>query len=392
MRIKQKYIMDTIITPWKVETNNKIDYDKLIHQFGTQKIDENVIAQFERVTKKIAHPWIKRGIFFSHRDLGDFLTAYEKGEDVFLYTGRGPSTESLHLGHMIPFMFTKYLQDIFNCPVIIQISDDEKYYFKNMPFEEIYRLGFENAKDIIAFGFNPKKTYIFSNRDYRLKTPEYEIMASSVFNFVTQKTLQKIFGFDESATVGMYTWPIYQSIAAFSQVYPKIFKNKNAKCLIAYAIDQDPYFRLSRDIADKLKLLKPSSIMSIFLEPLTGNGKMSSSDKNESTLFLTDSSTILRKKIMKYAFSGGGGNGSLEDHKKYGGNVNVDIACKYLLYFEMNDNKLKEIYDKFSKGELTCGDTKKILADTLIPYIMKHQEERAKVTQNDIFDFYNFYK
>lgn len=35
------------------------------------------------------------------------MDQYEKGEKFYLYTGRGPSSEALHLGHLIPFMFTK---------------------------------------------------------------------------------------------------------------------------------------------------------------------------------------------------------------------------------------------------------------------------------------------
>ncbi|KAL6141413.1 hypothetical protein ACLB2K_059701 [Fragaria x ananassa] len=41
------------------------------------------------------------------RDLNGILDAYERGEKFYLYTGRGPSSEALHLGHLIPFMFTK---------------------------------------------------------------------------------------------------------------------------------------------------------------------------------------------------------------------------------------------------------------------------------------------
>lgn len=36
----------------------------------------------------------------------------------------------MHLGHLMPFIFTKYLQDAFNVPVVIQITDDEKYFHK----------------------------------------------------------------------------------------------------------------------------------------------------------------------------------------------------------------------------------------------------------------------
>jgi tyrosyl-tRNA synthetase len=41
------------------------------------------------------------------RDLNEILDLYEKGEKFYLYTGRGPSSEALHLGHLVPFMFTK---------------------------------------------------------------------------------------------------------------------------------------------------------------------------------------------------------------------------------------------------------------------------------------------
>ncbi len=49
----------------------------------------------------------------------------------YLYTGRGPSSEALHLGHMLPFIFCKYMQDAFKVPFIIQITDDEKYFHKD---------------------------------------------------------------------------------------------------------------------------------------------------------------------------------------------------------------------------------------------------------------------
>ncbi|CAN0343402.1 unnamed protein product, partial [Hapterophycus canaliculatus] len=32
--------------------------------------------------------------------------------------------------------------------------------------EQCHRLGFENAKDIIACGFDPESTFIFSDLDY----------------------------------------------------------------------------------------------------------------------------------------------------------------------------------------------------------------------------------
>lgn len=50
---------------------------------------------------------MRRGIVFSHRDLNLILDRYEKGQPFYLYTGRGPSSDSMHVGHTIPFEFTK---------------------------------------------------------------------------------------------------------------------------------------------------------------------------------------------------------------------------------------------------------------------------------------------
>jgi tryptophanyl-tRNA synthetase len=50
---------------------------------------------------------MRRGLVFSHRDLETILDRHEKGQPFFLYTGRGPSSDSMHLGHMVPFTFAK---------------------------------------------------------------------------------------------------------------------------------------------------------------------------------------------------------------------------------------------------------------------------------------------
>ena len=58
------------------------------------------------------------------------LDAYEQKKPFYLYTGRGPSSDALHMGHCIPFIFTKYLQDAFDVVLVIQITDDEKYIYR----------------------------------------------------------------------------------------------------------------------------------------------------------------------------------------------------------------------------------------------------------------------
>lgn len=99
-------------------------------QFGSERIDPPLVERIERVTKKNAHRFLRRGIFFSHRqgnhlyhsyriviafannvlmfrDMQQVLDNYEADKPFYLYTGRGPSSEAMHLGHLIPFIFTK---------------------------------------------------------------------------------------------------------------------------------------------------------------------------------------------------------------------------------------------------------------------------------------------
>lgn len=128
------------------------------------------------------------------------LDVYEKKQPFYLYTGRGPSSEAMHMGHLIPFIFTKYeivrlivlkkrlnepllsilvklkihfiiiifrwLQDTFDVPLVIQLTDDEKFLWKDLTLDETNHLAFENAKDIIACGFDVEKTFIFSDLDF----------------------------------------------------------------------------------------------------------------------------------------------------------------------------------------------------------------------------------
>ncbi|KAK1056813.1 tryptophan--tRNA ligase [Friedmanniomyces endolithicus] len=83
-----------------------IDYDRLIHEFGVQPLTEEHLRRFEAVTGKKAHRLMRRKLFFSHRDFDKILDAYEQHGTFMLYTGRGPSSGSMHLGHTVPIFMS----------------------------------------------------------------------------------------------------------------------------------------------------------------------------------------------------------------------------------------------------------------------------------------------
>lgn len=377
---------EDIVDPWNVASKSLtgVDYDKLIKRFGSSKIDDQLLDRFEKVTGKKVHHLLRRGIFFSHRDMHTILNLYEQGKSFFLYTGRGPSSDSMHLGHLIPFMFTKWLQDVFDVPLVIQLTDDEKTLWKNLKPEDAQKLAYENAKAIIACGFKSDSTFIFSDIDFMNSTFYLNIL--KIQKHVNGTTVKAIFGLKDCDSIGKFSFPAIQAAPSFSSSFPLIF-NKNAKvpCLIPCAIDQDPYFRLTRDVAPKLGFVKPALIHSTFFPALQGaNLKMSASDLN-SAIFLTDTPKQIKNKVNKHAYSGG--QATVEEHREKGGNCDVDIAYQYLTFFLEDDEKLEQIKKDYTSGALLTGELKKFFVDTITPIVQQHQEAMKLVTADVISQF-----
>jgi tryptophanyl-tRNA synthetase len=64
------------------------------------------------------------------------------------------------------FICLRWLQDVFDVPLVIQLTDDEKTLWKDIKVEEAIKLSYENVKDIIAVGFDVEKTFIFSDLEF----------------------------------------------------------------------------------------------------------------------------------------------------------------------------------------------------------------------------------
>lgn len=398
------------VNPFLVASKGAIDYEKLTRDFGCDQIDGTRIEKWERVTGVKAHPWLRRGIFYAHQDLDKILDDYANGIPIYLYTGRGPSSEAMHMGHMVPFLFTKYLQDALQAVLVIQMSDDEKYSFKGKAdgnsLEYYNELTYKNAKDIIACGFNPDKTFIFSN----LTTLGGELYANAVKTMgVTGNQVRGIYGLNLDNTIGQLAWPAFQCAPAISSSFPdilhpdgpyseprldgsKVYTGKHLRCLVPMALDQSPYFRMARDHADKFGregVIKPSTILSKFLVGMHGiSGKMSSTgDMANTTIYMTDDPKSIEKKIKKHAFSGGGD--TLELHQKFGGNLDEDVSYQWLTYFLDDDKELEEIAHAYRNGTMMTGQIKTKAATAVCNMITEHQQRRAEITDDVVRLFFN---
>ena len=93
---------------------------------------------------------------------------------------------------------------------------------------------------------------------------------------------------------------------------------------------------------------------------------MSSSDPT-SGILLTDSATDIKKKINKYAFSGG--QATLELQKEKGANLDIDVPFQYLQFFLEDDAKLEDIRQKYTSGEMMTGEIKAILIEVLQKFV-----------------------
>nr|MBA4405079.1 tryptophan--tRNA ligase [Nanoarchaeum sp.] len=343
------------ITPYEVE--GEVDYNKVIKEFGASVIDQKLKTKLKGVRL------VDKEIFFAHRDLDLILK-----KDFAIVSGRGPS-ERLTLAHLQIFMFVKEMQDKFGCRVFIPFSDDEKFLFKpELSLEDAKKLAYENALDIIALGFDPKKTEIIM--DFENMNQELYNLAIKCSKTITYSTVKAAFGFKDDRNIGIGFYPAMQTAHI---LYPTL--KYNVPSLVVVGIDQDVFIKLARDVAYKLKMPKPGDILSKFMPGLQGTAKMSASD-SLSAIYTTDSAKEIEFK-MRRAFSGG--KDTLEAHRKLGGNPDVDVCYQYLnLFLEEDDKKLKKIHDDYKSGKMLTSELKNYTIEKLQKFMAEHQKNREK--------------
>lgn len=345
-----------------------INYEQTMKEFGIEPIGSYL-------SKMRDLPIIyRRGLVIGHRDFGQIFSAIQSKKPFAVLTGVNPSGP-LHLGNLMFLQQALFFQQR-GADVFIPISNDETYVFRKADSIE---KATENAMekvipDIIALGFEPKRTKIFIST----KTAKAYELAVKLSTKTTFSTIKAIFGFNNETNPGQIFYTIMQSAHI---LFPQLEENGGPRpTVVPIGIDQDPYMRLVRDIADKAGFIKPSSTYHKFLIGLQG-GKMSGS-KPHTCIYLTDTPEAAKKKIMG-AFSGGAG--TLEEHRKKGGNPDIDVACQYLYcMFEENDEKVREIFEGYRKGSITSGEVKKMLADKVVKFLEEHQKKRKRaVNQMD---------
>ena len=343
------------ITPWEV--TGEIDYNNLIDRFGTKHLTPDILQRMENHAGG-SHYMLRRGVFYSHRDMDAILDHFDSGGDFALYTGRGPSGP-VHIGHLVPWVFTKHLQDVYGCKLVFQFTDDEKMLIReDYDAEDTWHWVYENALDLMALGFDPEKTEFIVNMKHSSKLFP---IALKVAKRITWSTMRAVFGFGEDSNLGIIYFPTMQIAPCF---YESERRGEPVPCLIPAGIDQDPYWRLTRDTAAKLGYPKPAQIHNRMLPGLTGNAKMSSSQA-ETAIYTVDAPEVVEKKLLE-AFTP------------------VDrVNCPLFLfrYFLLNESDMEvdELHRDCTVNGKSCIECKMELTERVNMFLGAHRRRRKQM-------------
>ena len=96
------------------------------------------------------------------------------------------------------------------CCTLQDLDSDPCFALQDLDIEETHRLAFENAKDIIAVGFDPAKTFIFADTDYISSSSAFYRTICRIQKCVTFSQARGIFGFTDSDSIGKIAFPAIQ--------------------------------------------------------------------------------------------------------------------------------------------------------------------------------------
>ena len=175
------------------------DNEKLVLKFGAKPIS--------RLKDLPDFYTFKKGLMYSHRDFDKYFAEIKKKNKCAIVSGFNPSG-TLHIGHK-PFIDTLlFFQKEYKIPLFIPLSDDESYVSNKVKTQEE---ALENAKNLaiqlIAYGFNPKRTYFIIDQTY-----------TNIYNFaiklckkLTLSEVRATYGYKNEDNPGMFFYPSIQS-------------------------------------------------------------------------------------------------------------------------------------------------------------------------------------
>ena len=400
----------------------KVSIEKLIENFGIDHFEPQK-ARFSD-----APVFMRRNIVQGHRGYDQIADAIIGKKPFHVLTGFMPSGHP-HLGHLMVMKevvwHIKHGGDGF-----ISIADREAHAVRGLSWEKCDEYAREYISCLYAMGFDGE---IYAQRkNNALKDLAFE--AACKINF---SNLSAIYGFGPETELAH---AVSVSMQVADILYPQLAAGI-APTVVPVGIDQDPHIRLTRDVANALRLFlvedrgthisiraKTASAEAIaavakafpgakkyeghidlpagynaaevdgivrgieqqfggfgFMLPsstyhsfLMGfQGGKMSSSVPDSLIWFDDADKDVKKKIMGAVT---GGRQTLEEQKKFGGEP--DKCAIYQLnkfHMQEDDTELKMMCEACKAGELMCGTCKKETLERVRAFLADFKEKRDEV-------------
>jgi len=356
-------------TIFNVDESGVLDYSKGKELYGIKDIelnDENIKSSEIKGLENVLKPFIEKKSLCGGRNIDKL----KNNKKVFLfYELLFNDHTSLALNEIVILDILKnLLKENPDLHLVIQIADDECYSKGKFKFNQVMKFAVDKLENVLKYltsESSQNKIHVFSNSSFRLKDNNFESLVSNFKMKVSYERLTKLFNITEEDPVSAIDYPCYIAMATnpslYTQYIPEI--TNDYTCLIINSVYNMYRYQLGYDAAQICKFNEPILIATNIISPLTGtNGyECNYNSQDDVTMLTSDEEKALRKKIMKHSVSGSRGSGSMEDHKKLGGDVIKDISCQYLAFVEKDLDKYNEYITKFGKGELSCGEIKDIM-------------------------------
>ncbi len=356
---------DSVVTPWEVK--GSLDYEKLLRDFG--------LKPMPKLGKKFDHVLFRRNIIFAQRDFERIIEAVEKKKPFVMMTGLMPSGK-FHFGHKMVAEQMIFYQNL-GAKLYVTVADVEAYNTRSPDLKELHKIAVEEyLTNYIALGLDTKNLdfYYQSQRSKEgKKSNAYYSLASMLARNATFNEFKAVYGEITPAKMA-------SSLLQVSDMLHPQLPEFEGPCpvVVPVGVDQDPHIRLARDIATRYKLVDFTQLSSTyhFFQPGLKGGKMSSSDPM-SFIALTDTPEEAASKIKKFAFSGG--RETLDEHRKLGGNPDVDVSYQMLRYgLEPDDKKLQKIHDDYRSGKMLTSELKQIAIEKVQDFLQQHHKAREQ--------------
>lgn len=229
------------IDPWG--SSQYQDYGRLRDEFGIEPFTDELVEGLPE-----PHHLLTRGVIFGHRGFPQVRDAIRGGDPWGLMTGLMPSGP-MHFGHKMLIDQVIYYQQKCGADVHIGIADFEAFATRGLTIEDARTLAIEEyVKTYIALGLTPDTGEIyFQTKRSRVKDLAYEAGLK-----VNLSEMRAIYGFSDSTSLAHINAPLIQA-GDILHIQNEEFGGPRPT-LVPVGVDQDPHIRLTRGIAQSMRL------------------------------------------------------------------------------------------------------------------------------------------